>query len=80
MLSNENESDETNYQFGGRKVFLSIAVAAVTGGTVHGFFLDEGSTGYRILWSFTLIVMGTTGLSGVHIGTALQFSNGQESI
>jgi len=54
-------------------VFLSISVAAVTGGTVHGFFLDESSTGYRILWPLTLIFMGTTGLSGVRIGTALQF-------
>ena len=55
--------------------FLSIAASAVTGGTVHGFFLDEITTGYRILWPFTLIVMGITGLSGVQIGTALQFSN-----
>jgi hypothetical protein len=54
--------------------FFSIAVAAAAGGTVHGFFLDESSLGYRILWPFTLIVMGITALSGVHIGTALQFS------
>lgn len=55
--------------------FLSIAVAAAAGGTVHGFFLDENSLGYRVLWPFTLIVMGITGLSGVQIGTALQFSH-----
>jgi hypothetical protein len=54
--------------------FFSIAVAAAAGGTVHGFFLDESSLGYRILWPFTLIVMGITALSGVHIATALQFS------
>jgi len=54
--------------------FLSIAVGAAAGGTVHGFFLDERTIGYRILWPFTLIVMGITGLAGVHIGTALQFS------
>jgi len=54
--------------------FSSIALAAAAGGTVHGFFLDERSLGYRILWPFTLIVMGITALSGVHIGTALQFS------
>jgi hypothetical protein len=52
--------------------FFSIAIAA--GGTVHGFFLDESSLGYRILWPFTLLVMGITALSGVYIGTALQFS------
>jgi hypothetical protein len=54
--------------------FFSIAIAAAAGGTVHGFFLDESSLGYRILWPFTLIVMGITALSGVHIGTALHFS------
>jgi hypothetical protein len=54
--------------------FFSIAIAAAAGGTVHGFFLDESSLGYRILWPFTLIVMGITALSGVHIGTSLQLS------
>jgi hypothetical protein len=54
--------------------FFSIAIAAAAGGTVHGFFLDESSLGYKILWPFTLIVMGITALSGVYIGTALQFS------
>jgi hypothetical protein len=54
--------------------FFSIAVAAAAGGTVHGFFLDKSLLGYRILWPFTLIVMGITALSGVHIAAALQFS------
>jgi hypothetical protein len=55
-------------------LFFSIAIAAAAGGTVHAFFLDESSLGFRILWPFTLIVMGITALSGVHIATALQFS------
>jgi hypothetical protein len=54
--------------------FFSIAVAAAAGGTVHGFFLDKSLLGYRVLWPFTLIVMGITALSGVHIAAALQFS------
>ena len=54
--------------------FSSIAIAAAVGGTVHGFFLDESSLGYRILWPFVLIIIGITALSGIHIGTALQFS------
>jgi hypothetical protein len=54
--------------------FFSIAIAAAAGGTVHGFFLDKSSLGYRILWPFTLIVMGVTALSGVQIAAALQFS------
>jgi hypothetical protein len=54
--------------------FVSIAIAAAAGGTVHGFFLDKSTVGYRVLWPFTLIVMGVTALSGVHIAAALQFS------
>src|SRR3989338_608792 len=38
--------------------FLSISIASLTGGTVHGFFLDESSFGYRILWPSTLISIG----------------------
>jgi hypothetical protein len=54
--------------------FISIAIAAAAGGTVHGFFLDKSTVGYRVLWPFALIVMGITALSGVHIAAALQFS------
>lgn len=54
--------------------YLSIAIAAVAGGTVHGFFLDESSRGHSILWPFTLIAVGLTALLGVQIGSALQFS------
>jgi hypothetical protein len=54
--------------------FFSIAIAAAAGGTVHGFFLDESSLGYRILWPFTLMVMGITALAGVRVATALHFS------
>jgi len=54
--------------------FCGIALAAAAGGTVHGFFQNESSLGYRILWPFTLVVMGITALAGVHIGTALQFT------
>ena len=38
------------------------------------FFLDKSTVGYRVLWPFTLIVMGITALSGAHIVAALQFS------
>ena len=54
--------------------YFSIAIAAVAGGTVHGFFLDESSHGYSILWPLTLMVVGVTALCGVEIGSALQFS------
>jgi hypothetical protein len=53
--------------------YFSIAIAAVAGGTVHGFFSDKSSHGYSILWPLTLIVVGVTALFGVQIGSALQF-------
>lgn len=43
--------------------FGSIAVASLTGGTVHGFFLDQSTFGYRILWPTTLIALGVTAAS-----------------
>ncbi len=55
--------------------FSSIAVAALTGGTVHGFFPDISSVGYRILWPATLIAIGVTALAGIRIGIALQFAD-----
>ena len=45
-------------------VFLgSICAASVCGGTVHGFFLDERTLGYAILWPATLLAMGVTALA-----------------
>jgi hypothetical protein len=38
-------------------------VASLTGGTVHGFFLDQSTFGYRILWPTTLIAIGVTAAS-----------------
>ncbi len=43
--------------------FGSIAAASLTGGTVHGFFLDQSTFGYRILWPTTLIAIGVTAAS-----------------
>lgn len=42
---------------------MSIAAASLTGGTVHGFFLDESTLGYRILWPATLLAIGVTAAS-----------------
>ncbi len=38
--------------------FASVALASLTGGTVHGFFLDGTSLGFRFLWPVTLILIG----------------------
>lgn len=40
--------------------FSSIAIASLAGGTVHGFFLDESTLGFRLLWPTTLIAIGVT--------------------
>lgn len=56
--------------------FGSASVAALTGGTVHGFFLDIETVGYAILWPATLVAIGVTALSGWAIGARIQFSAG----
>jgi hypothetical protein len=43
--------------------FASTGLAAFTGGTVHGFFLDVETKGYAILWPLTLVAIGITALS-----------------
>ena len=43
--------------------FGSLAVASLTGGTVHGFFLDTSTVGYRLLWPTTLLAIGVTAAS-----------------
>lgn len=53
--------------------FGSIGLAALIGGTVHGFFLDEESIGYRILWPATLIASGLAALSTWVVAACIQF-------
>ncbi len=54
--------------------FASVSAASLCGGMVHGFFLDEETLAYMILWRTTLIVMGVTALSMWAIGAKLLFS------
>ncbi|MGH7408224.1 MAG: DUF6962 family protein [Candidatus Methylomirabilales bacterium] len=56
--------------------FGSASVASLTGGTVHGFFLDVKTVGYAILWPATLVAIGVTALSTWAIGARIQFSAG----
>ena len=53
--------------------FVSIAAAALGGGTVHGFFSATETLGYRILWPLTLIAAGLTTLATWVIGAKLWF-------
>lgn len=54
--------------------FASTAVAALLGGTVHGFFVDEPSGVGRWLWTLSLLAIGATALAGWAIGARLLLS------
>lgn len=54
--------------------FLATAVAALAGGTVHGFFNAQGSLGYRMLWPLGLITIGLAALAFANAGTAIRLS------
>jgi len=54
--------------------FGSVSAAALTGGTVHGFFLNPNTAGNIILWRATLIAIGVSALAGWGIGATLLFS------
>ncbi len=54
--------------------FSSIGVAALAGGTVHGFFLEPRTTGRSVLWPATMLALGAAALSTWAIGARIQFS------
>ena len=56
--------------------FAAVAVASLAGGTLHGFFLDETTLGYRIFWSLSLLAVGVTSLSGWVFGARLILPRG----
>lgn len=53
--------------------FTAIAAASLLGGTVHGFFPDHASVGYRALWPATLFIIGFAALAAWMIGLVLRF-------
>lgn len=55
--------------------FGSLGLAALFGGTVHGFFPGESSIGYKILWPGALIGLGLTALAGWGIAARMLFSS-----
>ncbi len=54
--------------------FVAAALAPLLGGTVHGFFPDEGPA-QRVLWSATLLAIGVTALAGWALGGLLVLSD-----
>ncbi len=51
--------------------FAAGSVAALAGGTVHGFFLDERTAGARILWPASLLAIGVSAVAAWAIGARL---------
>lgn len=49
-------------------LFAGSGAAALFGGTVHGFFGDAASLGYRVLWPATILTVGATGLAAWGLG------------
>lgn len=54
--------------------FAAVGGAALAGGSVHGFFLDERTVGHLILWRATLIFIGGTALAVWAIGSRIWFA------
>ncbi len=49
-------------------LFAGSGAAALFGGTVHGFFGDAATLGYRLLWPATILTVGATGLAAWGLG------------
>ncbi len=54
--------------------FLSLGIASVIGGTVHGYFREETTMGYKILWPAALLSIGVTALASWILGAEILFS------
>jgi hypothetical protein len=53
--------------------FAFTALAALSGGTVHGFFsADDGGIG-RVLWKLSMLAIGASALAGCAIGARMLF-------
>ena len=51
--------------------FVSVAVASLTAGTMHGFFHDPAGAVHAVLWPISLLAIGLTALSGWVIGARM---------
>ena len=49
-------------------LFAGSGAAALFAGTVHGFFGDPATLGYRVLWPATILSVGATGLAAWGLG------------
>ena len=51
--------------------FAATAAASLSAGTVHGFFADEATAGYAVLWPLSLLAIGVAALAAWAIGARL---------
>jgi hypothetical protein len=56
--------------------FVTIGLAAVLGGTVHGFFLYPRTIGGLLLWPGALLAVGLTALTAWGLGATILLSPG----
>jgi len=56
--------------------FVSAGIAALAGGTVHGFFLNPDSLAGTVLWRIALLALGLTTFAAWSIGGRLMFTEG----
>jgi hypothetical protein len=52
-------------------LFTSLALAPLLGGTVHGYFPDETSIGYLVLWRSTLVALGAASFCFWAVGASI---------
>jgi len=55
-------------------LFIALGVAALIGGTFHGFFGNQSPLGLTVLWPATLVAIGMAALALWSIGATLIFS------
>jgi hypothetical protein len=55
--------------------FVFTALAALFGGTVHGFYADVNGGIGRVLWKISMLAIGATALAGWAIGAHLLFGD-----
>jgi hypothetical protein len=61
-------------------LFASAGIAALAGGTVHGFFLEEHSPAGAVLWRVGLLAVGLTALACWSIGARLLCAEGRARV
>jgi hypothetical protein len=59
--------------------FVFTALAALFGGTVHGFFPETGSIG-RVLWKLSMLAIGLTAMAAWLIGAHLLFDHHRHAL